>query len=202
MSEKHCSRCDRVLPISEFYPDASRKSGFASSCKECRRTLARARYRNDPEPAKRQRREYWEQNRSRLIPKERERHQRNKETRNAGKRRHYQENRARINAYDRARNPLRREAVRNRRLQKSYGISLDDYNRMVAEQNNQCAICGGAPRGYGKNDNVLHVDHCHKTGKVRGLLCSNCNLVLGGINDSIDLLRNAITYLEQHISTD
>lgn len=75
-----------------------------------------------------------------------------------------------------------------------YGISVDEVDRMRAQQNHCCAICGiheDDSSGRGK----LHIDHCHETGKVRGLLCSNCNTALGKFQDSEDVLLNAIQYL-------
>ena len=66
--------------------------------------------------------------------------------------------------------------TRNRQLQKAYGISLDDYNELFIQQGGKCAICGKLQSEF---DYPFHVDHDHKTGKVRGLLCSGCNTGLG-----------------------
>jgi len=73
---------------------------------------------------------------------------------------------------------------------RSYGISVEDYDRMFAEQNGACYICGKAPEGR-----ALDIDHCHKSGKVRGLLCSNHNRALGLLGDDPDLLLKSIEYL-------
>ncbi len=73
-----------------------------------------------------------------------------------------------------------------------YGITIEEFNRMVAGQNGLCAICL-APAKNGRN---LFVDHCHKTGALRGLLCSECNLGIGSLKDSRDVLLNAAKYLE------
>lgn len=77
-----------------------------------------------------------------------------------------------------------------------YGISLDEYNTLLAFQNGKCAICGSTKSAarFGKT-NDLDVDHCHKTGKVRGLLCSTCNNGLGCFKDDPELLHKAIAYL-------
>ena len=83
------------------------------------------------------------------------------------------------------------DLVKNNELRKSFGITLEDYNRMREEQNGVCAICGQID----DNGFSLAVDHCHTTKKVRGLLCANCNRGLGIFNDSIDLLTKAINYL-------
>jgi len=76
-----------------------------------------------------------------------------------------------------------------------YGITIEDYNRMLSEQNGACAICGtDKPGGKAK---VWSVDHCHSTNRVRGLLCHRCNMGLGYFKDDLDRLRNAIAYLSK-----
>ena len=66
--------------------------------------------------------------------------------------------------------------TRNRQLQKAYGISLDDYNKLFAQQSGKCAICRKPQSEF---NYPLHVDHDHQTRKVRGLLCCGCNTGLG-----------------------
>ncbi len=81
-----------------------------------------------------------------------------------------------------------------------YGITVTDIRVMQDKQRNRCAICGiEAHRIEHKTFslNPLVVDHCHTTGKVRGLLCPNCNHLLGHAKDSVATLRNAIQYLSQ-----
>jgi hypothetical protein len=81
----------------------------------------------------------------------------------------------------------------NRNLKKHYGIDYDQYDEMLAAQNGKCAICPSTePGGKGR----FHVDHCHTTGKVRGLLCHHCNTMLGLAKDSIQTLEKAIHYLK------
>ncbi len=77
-------------------------------------------------------------------------------------------------------------------LKKAYGITIDQYEAMEATQGMVCAICGKPPGGRYKN---LAVDHCHSTGKVRGLLCDTCNRALGFFRDDPDVLRRAVIYL-------
>ncbi|UCS82780.1 endonuclease VII [Yersinia phage vB_YenP_Rambo] len=79
-----------------------------------------------------------------------------------------------------------------KRLVIKYGITKDDYDRMFQEQLCKCAICS---KPQEKCRRALSVDHCHKTGKVRGLLCDECNRALGYFYDDIKRLKNAITYL-------
>lgn len=79
---------------------------------------------------------------------------------------------------------------RNSRLKYEYGITLEDYEIMYEEQNGVCAICEGTDM-----NRMLSVDHCHDTGRVRGLLCGTCNRALGLFKDSPELLKRAKEYV-------
>ena len=78
-------------------------------------------------------------------------------------------------------------------LRRKYGLTLTQYAEMVAVQGGVCAICGVSAS--------LEVDHDHGAGKVRGLLCANCNRMLGMSHDNPDVLRAAIEYLEEACQT-
>lgn len=83
-------------------------------------------------------------------------------------------------------------------LKFNYGLSLEEYKAMVKSQNNRCAICDGKEKRKSPNGKIkrLSVDHDHSTGRVRGLLCSDCNALLGLANDSTSVLLNAVDYLK------
>lgn len=87
-------------------------------------------------------------------------------------------------------------------LKRKYGLSIEDYEGMVEAQQGCCRICGGhgGDRGWiTKRERAkLFVDHCHETGKVRGLLCHQCNAGLGMFRDSPNLLTSAISYLKEN----
>lgn len=83
-------------------------------------------------------------------------------------------------------------------LLKKYGLTVDQYNKMLADQNEVCAICKNPETYRDKWDSGiknLRVDHDHQTGKVRGLLCSNCNTGIGKFREDIAMLRRAVEYL-------
>ena len=84
---------------------------------------------------------------------------------------------------------------RNSRLERLYGITLEQYDVMLKKQGNCCVLCGSRTP---KRGNRFIVDHEHKTGKVRGLLCHLCNTGLGMFQDNPDLLKVAASYLEAH----
>ena len=82
-------------------------------------------------------------------------------------------------------------------LKKHYGMTIDEYEKMYDKQKGLCFICGNPETTQCNNgkSRKLAVDHCHKTGKIRGLLCTSCNRGLGYFQDSIDLLTKATEYL-------
>lgn len=75
-----------------------------------------------------------------------------------------------------------------------YGVTAEEYQRLLKRQKNKCALCKRAAN----EKKALGVDHCHKTGAIRGLLCDSCNLSLGGFKDNIETLKAAISYLRKH----
>jgi len=84
---------------------------------------------------------------------------------------------------------------RRSKLKVTYGLTVKQYEDMLAAQNNACAICfSKKPGGRTK---MFFIDHCHTTGKVRGLLCMRCNTGLGLFLDNPKFLSNAISYLKE-----
>jgi hypothetical protein len=92
---------------------------------------------------------------------------------------------------------LKSERERRYRLKKDFNISIEQYDNMLFKQNGRCAICKNKETVLDQKGRVrrLAVDHDSETEKVRGLLCYNCNILLGKAKDSIDILNSAITYL-------
>ena len=86
-----------------------------------------------------------------------------------------------------------KEERREYRLKYKFNLSQEDYDRLFVSQGGVCAICGSSPNGK-----VLCVDHDHKTGEVRALLCNKCNRGLGYLGDDSNLLRRAADYIDQH----
>lgn len=85
-----------------------------------------------------------------------------------------------------------REVWRDRYYRTKYGITLEQYNEMLVKQSNVCAVCGL------ECSRKLAVDHCHSTGKVRGLLCVKCNRGIGNFNDDLSRLKAAVNYMEKN----
>lgn len=89
--------------------------------------------------------------------------------------------------------------VRRRNLKADFNLELEQYDRMNAEQGGVCLICKQPETTMQRGKVIpLSVDHCHNSGKIRGLLCRSCNTGLGAFNDDIDRINKAIKYLEEH----
>jgi hypothetical protein len=117
----------------------------------------------------------------------------------ANKARYRAKNKAKIQAYNKEYRKRVFNSARRYDYKINYGITIEQYESMLVKQNNVCAIClrteTATNRGKVKR---LAVDHCHKTGKVRGLLCHNCNTTLGKYEDKPELIKKLIEYLESN----
>ena len=85
-------------------------------------------------------------------------------------------------------NPVK---TKTQQLKKMFGIGMEEYSKMLEEQNGKCAVCGMEDQWFS-----LAVDHCHDKKHIRGLLCSQCNRGIGLFKDDPQRLRNAAAYLE------
>ncbi|MDQ1396542.1 MAG: hypothetical protein QOG64_1801 [Acidimicrobiaceae bacterium] len=146
-----------------FYRMKGMKDGFRNECKACNLAAKHERYLKDP---------------AREI---------------ARVKKWQQENAERVNAYHRVRRarPEVKEQSRAGHLKRKFGLTLEQYDEMLAAQLGGCAICGDPPEA-GK---ALHIDHDHDTGEVRGLLCVRCNNGLGQFKEDLGLLSQAGVYL-------
>lgn len=114
-----------------------------------------------------------------------------KECRKISSRTWAKNNPEKVQAQEERKKPVPYKTARGYLLKYRYNLSLEQYEQMLIAQNYSCDIC------HKQKDYDLYVDHCHTTGKVRGLLCSPCNNILGNANDSVDLLNRAINYLRK-----
>lgn len=114
----------------------------------------------------------------------------------ASKAKYRKDNREKVLAYQRKWYAAHRDTVRSDGLKRLYGITQAEYDSMLAAQGGRCAICGtDKPE---RNRKYFAVDHCHKTGAIRKLLCGSCNGGLGLFRDDPTLLRAALNYLGRH----
>ncbi len=145
------------------------------------------------------RKEYYKKNKGTF----REYYQKNKEKRREQQKKWMKRNKEKVKEYSKKeREKLKGKSekwkewnrVRKKgyNLKKTFGITIKQYNELFQKQGGICAICGNR-----ENGKSLAVDHNHKTGEIRELLCTNCNLTIGLLNDDPSILKKAIKYLEK-----
>jgi hypothetical protein len=182
MPLKLCIKCDTEKSLDDFYTSNQTKDGKAAYCKPCCRKDKKLFYQKNKEAVQSYVRSYRASNREKV---------------NANLRRYYKENADILKAKKKIRyeeNPKRfQNGVRASRLKSEYGLTIEKYDMMVIQQAGRCAICAGPPV-HGKR---LTIDHCHISGIVRGLLCSNCNVALGLLQEKELIVERALKYLRR-----
>jgi hypothetical protein len=178
--QKKCCACHALLPLDSFYLKAKDSERRDSRCRACRAAEMRRYRAENPEIVKaierRTRKKHREKYRERSSKWYYENHQRAKDARKA-----YRIEKA--------------ETIRHNKLKAAFGIGLDEYDEMLKSQNGKCAICGVHESRLLRR---LAVDHCHNSGKVRGLLCGSCNTGIGSFKESEINLTSAIKYIQKH----
>ena len=168
MGTKQCTTCGETKPIDQFYKAAGCIDGRRGDCRTCFQAKAKARSKADPtlRATARERARAW------LVANPERKRSNNRAYAAAGK---------------------KGPADRKSHLKRKFGLTLEDYDRMLADQGGGCAVCGDPP---GKS--ALHVDHCHESGRVRGLLCFRCNSAIGNLRDDPAIVAAALAYLTRH----
>ncbi len=195
---KACSICGTTKPISEFCPDKRRSQGVSGYCRACE--YAKKKAKRDEEKARLKDIGLDPNGRRtchacQTIKKNTE-FQVCKTARRGRKNECMECCRERMNQKHRdyhKRNPNRKPAYD---LRTKYGLTMDEHESMVQACGNLCECCG-RPQTH-KRHKRLVVDHCHRTGKTRGLLCSLCNTAIGQLGDSVEVLTKCIEYLRRH----
>ena len=112
----------------------------------------------------------------------------------------YTKNKERHNALGKANYNANGEKYRDRNYRKKYGITLEQYNQILENQNGLCALCNqpetAMHRKSGGKLRELAVDHCHETGKIRGLLCTKCNVMISNLGDTIERAEKLVKYMK------
>ena len=163
---KVCKKCGVTKPLDDFYKMVGMRDGHRNECKACNLKAKADRHRRNPEPGRERARKWAQDNPERVAA-------RTQRYRDDGR---------------------RQRNDRRYHLKRRYGLTVEQYDEMLAAQGGVCAICGRPPR----DDISLHVDHDHETGRVRGLTCFRCNNALGDFNDDPRLLERAAAYLDDH----
>ena len=162
---KQCTKCGETKPRNEFYKNKYAKEGLTSQCKKCKNVGNQ---------------KYLEANRERARVRAEKWRRANPDRVKAANKKWRESN-------------LNRTRVLNRKnnLKRKYGLTLPEWRSLFDAQGNTCAICGASePGGQG-----WQTDHSHDSGKIRGILCVNCNTMLGRMRDSEEIASKAIDYL-------
>lgn len=162
--EKQCTQCKTIKPFSDFYPMVDKSDGLDVWCKKCKIEANKEYQKIHAEKLKSASREWRAVNRERLQAKRRAHHTKNRDHDN--------------------------ERTRRFNLQRKYGLTLEEYKKLLEDQGYKCLICESNIAGASAK-----LDHCHKAKKIRGFLCNNCNAGIGLFKDSERLLMRAIEYL-------
>lgn len=163
---KRCKKCGELKPIELFYRAADMRDGRRNDCMACNLAANRRRYLADPAVAIARVQRWQQSNRDRVNESQRKRRS----------------------------DPEAKRRERAGHLMRKYGMTIEQYDSMLADQGGGCFICGRPPR----EDISLHVDHDHSTGKVRGILCFCCNNALADFQEDPQLLIKAAGYVSQH----
>ena len=195
--KKWCNQCETVKDKSDFSANKNTPDGLSFTCKPC---------------AKRQRDASREKNRQRNLangPADSRKCPRCSKTKSAdgffltlstpSGLSYYCKDCTYERTLELRATPEGRIQRRNHWLRSRYGITLEEYEAMLLAQNSRCAICGTDECDSGKN---FAVDHNHKTGKVRALLCDVCNTTLGKLNEDPAVMRAMADYIEMHNAAD
>ncbi|MFI1033186.1 endonuclease VII domain-containing protein [Streptomyces sp. NPDC020951] len=178
-NEKQCRKCRRDLPLAAFARDKNRRDGLQVDCRECVADYSAARYRRRQEALGKSVRDKVD------VPVG------HKLCRTCGEVKPHGEWHRNATASDGLSTrckACRAERGRQDHLKRQYGMTEAERDELIASQRGLCCICLSAP--------AAHVDHCHKTGRVRGVLCFSCNAALGQFKDRPDAIRRAAAYVE------
>ncbi|WP_457457244.1 endonuclease VII domain-containing protein [Streptomyces sp. TE5632] len=172
---KRCSRCGESKPRAAFTGNRAAREGLRAYCRKCWAGYHRAR----------------QLARGKKVRPRVEAPEGHKFCRSRGETKPHSEWHRNAGASDgllTSCKACRADKGRAGRLKRKYGITEAERDELIASQGGACCICLSAP--------AAHVDHCHKTGRVRGVLCFSCNAALGQFKDRPDAIRRAAAYVE------
>ena len=181
---KHCTKCLQDKDLTDFQKCTSAPDGLQYRCRDCQAEgskLSRAKRDHKEEQAVKQ--AWYKKNQEKVLAHYATKRDQRRET---------------TRLWDEAHPEQKQRNNRISRLRR-YGLTEDQYLDLKTKQDNRCAICGVVPDSTnGPTHDGFHIDHCHVSGRVRGLLCGGCNTGIGMLKDSETILHSAIEYLRLH----
>lgn len=176
---QYCPRCKNTLPYTSFYKNSKKKAGIAIHCIKCSK-------------------EMYQENRHKILLNKKEYYIKNIDSKKEYNKAYANINKESIKLRSSKNYTFNKESIllktKTYAYKSNYNITLEEFKQKLVEQGNKCLGCNKTFTD--KGDACL--DHNHKTGKVRGILCRNCNWALGHANDDINILKKIIIYLTKH----
>jgi hypothetical protein len=173
---KICTVCKMVKPYDQYGSHKRTLNSLNPQCKDCVNVRSAADYQKSIDVRRKQHKEYYENHKQ----ESRARSEKRNILKHDDIKHWYKENHKKYKQLHAAKARFR-----------IYGLTEDDYRKMLEEQKNKCLICESDFTAKGPQ-----IDHCHKTGKVRGILCSLCNTAIGKLKDSVEIITRAAKYVE------
>ncbi len=186
MIKKKCENCNITKPISCFRKNKSRKDGYHNWCDKCHKEYLKTYNRKNKDKIKARHRAKYLKNKDVILKKAKEYRDKNKARLQKRQKEWYQK----IKRYYPEKYKKLVKKSRAQQIQAKYGVTPERYELFRVNQNYKCAGCDKS-----ETEVKLEVDHCHKDGFARGLLCGGCNKALGQVKDSIKTLKKLIDYL-------
>jgi len=180
VKKKVCSKCKQEKELSKFWKHPNTKDGVFSQCIECSKQINKQWEINELKKIKQHKKQYHLDHVEKEKQYRKQLYLNNPEKYKQVTKQQYQNNPKKAKEYQ---------------LKLKYNLTSEQYDEMFKKQNGCCAICN---KHQSKLKHNLSVDHSHDSGKVRGLLCHNCNLAIGLLNDDSKLTNKATQYLKFH----
>jgi len=160
------------------------------SCKQCDRDRVKKHRDNNLDLERKRKRELMQKNKEKYKPVQDEYRIKNKAKLSEAGKQYKLKHREKIKV-----------GLKKAALKRKFNISIEEFENMILSQNNLCAICDKPESRINHRSGAIQnlaIDHNHKNGKIRQLLCSKCNLIIGQINEDIEILQSMITYLKKY----
>lgn len=193
METKICTICHTEKPITEFRKRGKNSDKRRNECSECLRKKTKEYYAQNAEELKQWQKNHRIENKEVLSIYHKEKYLKNRDARLKYAKEYKFTNKELISEKAKEFRKINPDRVKSWDLMQSFGITFEHYSSMLEKQNGVCKICKQT-ESIGKNKN-LSVDHCHTTGKIRGLLCHTCNTTLGKVKESIQTLQTMCDYI-------
>lgn len=174
-----CTKCELEKNVSEFYKSKRHKLGYIPTCKNCESLRHIKKYDT------KKRRQHYVENKETYLLRSKMYNEQNKEKIKIKRKEYYNNNKLLFLEAS-----WKKKGILNKN---SEFFKKQDFDELFEKANNCCQICGDTKTSHKKG---FVVDHCHKTGYARGILCAHCNLSLGGFKDSLELLEATLKYLK------